>query len=198
MAQDFELNPIRNLNADGSLATIGLEWTEEASWRYSNRLLFYFMGFPVVALWVFFGFVAMMAGGGIFILGSGLAIAFVMHRYLWGPLPRRSVVLRRDGKVLVPYGIPANKKARSLRASQGDVVGFEIGPSVSGMPNDWTSSVQAVTKSGATVTIGKVLHREEAREVVVGLNMALHEMRTSVGGGAARPTRRGTTPTFVD
>ncbi len=198
MSQVFELNPIRKLGANGVLESIGLEWTEEASWRYSHRPLLYVMVIPVLVLWVIVGAVALVAGGGLFILATGLVLSYFARRYMWGALPRRSVVLKRDGKILVPHGIPANKKYRSLNATQPDVIGFEIGPSFSGMQQDWTSSVQMVTKTGATVTVSKVLHREEAREVVVGLNVALAEMRKSVGTEPMRKSARSGQRVLVD
>ena len=115
-----------------------------------------------------------------------------------GQLPRRAVILQRDGKVLVPHGIPENKKFRSIRTRQPDIVGFEIGPSFSGVQHDWTSSVQIITNTGRTVTIGQLLHREEAREVVVGLNLALKEMRASVGQEPVRASRRTAARVLVD
>jgi len=181
MTQAFDFKPIRKIAANGTIEAIGLEWTEEASWRYSHRATFYVMVIPAIVAWVLFGLFCLFGGLGPLVLIIGVLLAIVTYRYGWGELPRRSALLQRDGKIAVPHGLPRMKTAKFLIARQPDVVGFEIGPSISGMQHDWTSSVQAVTNTGETVTISKVLHREEAREVVVGLNLALREMRASVG-----------------
>lgn len=194
MTSFFELKPIRKVAANGTIEAIGLEWIEEASWRYSHRAIFYVMVIPAIIAWVLFGLFCLFGGLGPIVLIIGAALAVVTYRHVWGDLPCRSVILQRDGKIACPHGLPRMKTAKFLRIHQPDVIGFEIGPSISGMQHDWTSSVQAVTQTGETVTVSKVLHREEAREIVVGLNLALHEMRRSVGANtsrnAGRPTQR--------
>ena len=181
MTQFFELNPIRKIGTNGSIEAIGLEWIEEASWRYSNRAILWVFAIPLAILAILAGVFFLFGLGNPVILVMGIALAVWINRYMRGKLPIRSLVMRRDGKISVPHGLPRMKSAKFLRVRQPDVVGFEIGPSLSGMQHDWTSSVQAVTSTGETVTVSKVLHREEAREVVVGLNLALREMRASVG-----------------
>lgn len=180
MSQFFEVDPVRKVSANGVLETVGLEWTEESSWRHSNKLLLLITIVPLSIAGLFFGLL-LIASMGWAILLMTAGFSYAAWQYAFGRLPRRSVVFDRKGRVLVPFGLPQEKAARSLRLKQPDIVGFEIGPSFSGMQNDWTSTVKAVSRSGSTVTLSRFLHREEAREIVVGLNMALMEMRASVG-----------------
>lgn len=181
MAQNFELNPIRKSGASGAPDAIGLQWTEEASWRYSLRTMIWMLALPFAVLIDLAGIVFLFGLGSPFMLIMGIGFTIWIVKYMTGKLPVRSVLLRRDGKIEVPHGMPGMKSAKFLKVRQPDVVGFEIGPAFSGMQQDWTSTVQAVTNTGSTVTVSKALHREEAREIVVGLNLALREMRVSVG-----------------
>lgn len=193
MAQTFEIEPIRKVGANGTLDAIGLEWTEQSSWRYSNRPMMIVMGLPLAAFVLFCGVLVLFWSGNPLVLLLGGLFLFWTIRYMIGPLPKRAVIFKRDGTVLVPHGTPEGKKWRSMKARQPDIVSFEIGPARSGMQQDWTSSVQFVTKTGRTATVSCLLHREEAREVVVGLNMALAEMRKSVGtdtAHTAQPARK--------
>lgn len=196
--QTFEVEPIRTLSPSGTLESVGLEWTEEASWRHGHKPMMFIMALPMALFFVLAGFIMMMNGWGPIIMILSIAFLIWIFQYCFGKLPRRSVVLKRNGKIGIPHGIPENKRHRSLKARQPDIVGFEIGPAVSGTAHDWTSSVQAITQTGATITLSRFLHREEAREVVVGLNLALKEMRSSVGREPVRASRPVAARVFVD
>lgn len=185
MSRPFELNPIRKAGPGGVIESIGLQWVEEASWRPSLWPMMILSAIPAAIFIVLVGVWCIHWYGNWLVLLAGIGLCTFIVRYMTGPLPKRGVVLKRNGQILVPYGTPVNAKWRSLKARQQDVVGFEIGPAFGGMQNDWTSTVQAVTQSGVTVTLSKFLHREEAREIVVGLNLALAQMRRSVGNDPA-------------
>lgn len=185
MSQRFEIIPIRKAAANGALDGIGIEWTEEASLRHSNRLPMWFalvlcIGCAALAL------IMTAAGGGLLAFAAFAAFAATAgYTIYWqlGPLPRRSVVFMRDGRIAVPHGIPGEKHARRLRRTQADIASIEIGPSRSGMQQDWTRTVQFVSAEGLTDTISQKMHAEEGREVAVRLGRALHEMRQTVGRG---------------
>ena len=182
MNQAFGLNPIRKVGANGTIEAIGLEWTEEASWRRANMPVMLATGIPIAFGMLWAGYVMLVWGMGPWLLLLDAAFVGATIFYLFGRLPHRTVLLRRDGKVGVPHGLPDEKGGKFLKARQPDIIGFEIGPAYGHVGyRDWTSKVLAVTSTGGTVTISRYLHREEAREVVVGLNLALREMRASVG-----------------
>lgn len=193
MARPFEVKPVRRVGKNGAVEIIGMEWTEEASWRSSQGPMMWLLAVPLAIGLIIAGVVFIGAAGNpLFML---LAVAFSIwlgHRMFAG-LPRRSVLLDRDGRIQVPDGMPGNGSARFLKVRQGELAGFEIGPCFSGMAQDWTSSLQAVTTSGITVTVSRFLHREEARQIAVGLNLALHEMRKSAGATPTRTTARALT-----
>lgn len=190
MARLFEIDPIRRVAKNGTLEGIGLEWTEEASLRKTNRWMMFFVFvfcipcalFSLIAIPYFSG------PGWLGLIGFGWTGFYALY-WVFGPLPRRSMIFMRDGSISVPQSIPGLGWKLATR-HQADIANFEVGPARSGMQQDWTSSVQLVTGFGRTETISQKLHRQEARQIVVGLSLALKEMRVGVAQAPASSRER--------
>jgi hypothetical protein len=191
MTQTFEAKPIRRIDQNGALYGVGVEWTEEASWRYSHRPAL--IGLVPIMMGAALFSVFLAAAGTPLGLIAVIAASVWVWRFFFGTLPRRSVIFMRNGRIALPHGLPGHKKARWLKLTQPDIESIEIGSSRSGMQHDWTSTVQFVSVDGLTDTIGQKLHREEAREVAVKLNLALREIR----GVVAQPLA-STAPVRMD
>lgn len=183
MAQLFEVKPIRKVGSNGVLEGVGLEWTEEPSLRSNGRLGMWFaFAIAAPAAVIFF------AVGGVGTVGAlvfAASAAWILN-WQFGALPRRSIVFRRDGTITAPNGLPGQGGALRLTQHQADLASIEVGPCFSGLQQDWTSSVQFVAASGLTTTVSQKLHREEARQIAVRLNLALKELRQ--GAAAVRST----------
>lgn len=195
MTRHFECEPFREKDANGVLQTAGVRWTEQASLRGSLFARVMLIGACIVI-------------GGYMLLSIGLlgpkatpalvvegALLFFLLKVAFGPLPQRSTIFRRDGSIETPHGLPRDKRATRLRFSQPDIVSIEVIGAISGMAQDWTSSVALITEDGHTIPVGQKLHGEEAREVAVALSMALRDMRASLRVpqapvSAPRPARR--------
>lgn len=181
MFRSFEITPIRKLGEGRTLEGVGLEWTEEASFR-RVMLPTFIIAFVMFVIMTVTGLYALYLNTilGLLIAGFG---GYMMIRCIWwviGPLPRRAIIFMRDGDIAVPHGIPRTKGGSWLKLDQASLANIEAGPGWAGIPNDWTTTVALVSTVGSTVTISTKLHREEAREIIVGLALALKQMRASV------------------
>lgn len=181
MSKHFECRILRETDDDGRILAAGAEWTEGASWRHNNVWAAW-LGIPfglfcvLVSLWL----VTLSAIAGLVAVGLSVWFTWACFRFATGPLKRRSVIFRAEGKIGVPHGIPHHEDYLWLNMTQAEVGTIQDGSAASGMRHDWTRSIGLITQYGKTVTIGQMLHEEEVREVVVKLTIALRDLRISV------------------
>jgi hypothetical protein len=195
MTKHFVCEPFREKDENGVLQAAGAHWTEAASLRNNlfARLAVIF-ACVVIGIYILFT-VAMLGSSATPALAVESTLLFFLLKIAFGPLPERSVILHRDGKIDTPHGLPREKKVRRLRFHQPEIVSIEVIGAISGLAQDWTSSVALITGDGHTIPVGAKLHAEEAREVAVALTMALRDMRAAVRAPqvpvtAPRPVRR--------
>jgi hypothetical protein len=195
MTRRFVCEPFREKDENGVLRSAGVRWTEQASLR-GNLLARIAVIFACVVIGGYMLIVLGLLGpkGTPALVVQG-ALLFFLLKVAFGPLPERSVILRRDGVIETPHGLPREKTVRRLRASQAEIVSIEVIGAISGLAQDWTSGVALITEDGHTIPVGQKLHAEEAREIAVALTMALRDMRAAVRAPqvavrAPRPARR--------
>jgi hypothetical protein len=195
MTRRFVCEPFREKDGNGDLQACGVRWTEAASLRGNLFARFAVIGACVVIggyMLIIVGLLGPRATPALVVQGG---LLFLLLKVAFGPLPERSLILRRDGTIETPHGLPREKKVRRLRFGQAEIVSIEVIGAISGMTQDWTSSVALITGDGHTIPVGAKLHSEEAREVAVALTMALRDMRAAVRApqvpvSAPRPARR--------
>ena len=191
MTRNFVCKPLRERDKSNKLLSAGMHWSEEASWRSGSNQPAMILALVGLGCWVVV--FALVAANGAPVPGLiGLVSFGGLGLYAWrktlGDLPTRSVVFRRDGTIEAPEGLPRSASARSIRLHIDQIGSIEVGPNLSGMPQDWTKSVQIIDKEGQTTAVGQRFHEEEAREVAVGLSLALKELRDEINESARNAT----------
>lgn len=178
MTRHFVCEPFREKDTNGVLQASGVRWTEMASMVGGfNRVIL--IGCDVVLV-VLFAVSLMLGPAGVVVIGVVGTVLFAGLRAAFGPLPERAVIFRRDGVIETPHGLPREKRVTRLRFRQAGIASIEVIGAISGMAQDWTSSVALITEDGHTIPVGRKLHSEEAREVAVALSIALRDMRAAV------------------
>lgn len=194
-----EPQAIRDTDAAGRIARIGLSWREPMP-GLTDFLLRLGMGCVLMSL--FLPFHAAMTGGRhgtiSFLLALGLAIAVFAYAFS-GPSVARAAVFRADGIVETPAGIPNADYLLQLGGTHRSVVNIEARPmprprrDADGMPPQELYLVRLVDYEGRTVVLSQNLPEPDALEVSTRLTRALETLRReqAQGGSASVPREVG-------
>lgn len=172
----MSFKPIREYAADGTLTRAGFAWTEAKYAETSNMVIMAVIG--VIAC-VIGGF--MLLGGNLIgIVPAGLGGAVVARFYIWRrdeSAQKRAFCFEADGGTTAPYGLSGqpNYVPGSIRIQDIASIEGKTDRGVLGL-------VVMILRSGKEVRLADSIREAEVQMITVQLNLALTEMRMTIGG----------------
>lgn len=171
----MSFTPIRERDANGALIKAGYRWLE----RRDGPLAFIFLmviGVAIMCVGIA-GTVPHTPEPGLIIIGFGaLLLTGSLYGFAKWRIRERSLYFDADGKTFAPAGLPDYPDVRELKFRPPDIASIEV-------KHDYrTYSVVLITGEGEEFRLAIYLIERDARLVSVQLNLALTEIRMTIGG----------------
>lgn len=203
----FECNYLEDRNADGSIETTALQWTEVNEW-FETLMLF-------VGIAAFIGGVVTLLDGNPWVPRTALSIACSLFLMV-SPLllmssavlgTPRALVFHRDGRIEAPLGFSSYPRSfKHVTGTLADIASIEARQTIRPAQATQTARTHGVVlfkRNGDIAYVAGRLHPDSAHKLAVQMTHALVAIRedimsATIQRAASNPARKSPVEILID